>query len=535
MTSRSWVNDSGIALSAANLNGIEADLTTALGVPDAALAGRVVAGATKTALDAVYETKAALDTDVASKVSTPATGTRVALDALYPLKSTLGANSGIATLDSSGKVTATQLPTVDYGYLITTFTANGVTDEKLSVFYSPDGKTVFGGGANLVYGDPNTGTSLRDPSTLKIGNTWFTAYTVNNGLSKNFAVIKSTDLLNWTQVALVDVSSIGSINQAWAPELILDTNGDVYVFFSSMAVTTGIGSAYRVKATASDLSTWSAPVAVSWTSAPSNIIDPTFVKSGSTWYCFYKHETTKYIERATSSSLTGTYTIDQTGNWTGWGSGVEGPELVKVNATTWRIYVDRYVAGTGYAWAESSDLTTWTALTNVTIAPGALGASQTIRHGSFYKLADQQSAAGALAAAIGRNPVHAEFDATRNTAASVGEGPGTLVTDGAASRLAGNMLSIPAPHQLMFMVSGYYSVNWVGDHSGTAAGAGAYMAIKGVGGSPIHATIDIPTASGAASIGFPAKYFAAGTIIQFFCQFGNAMSPLTSRVTVHKE
>jgi len=54
MTTRNWVNNGGIALSAQNLNSLEADLDAALGVPDAALAGRVVAGATKTALDASY-------------------------------------------------------------------------------------------------------------------------------------------------------------------------------------------------------------------------------------------------------------------------------------------------------------------------------------------------------------------------------------------------------------------------------------------------------------------------------------------------
>lgn len=57
---RTWINGSGVALSAANLNALEADVTTALGVPDAALAGRVVGGATKTALDARYATNTAL-------------------------------------------------------------------------------------------------------------------------------------------------------------------------------------------------------------------------------------------------------------------------------------------------------------------------------------------------------------------------------------------------------------------------------------------------------------------------------------------
>jgi YD repeat-containing protein len=51
---RTWVNGGPPFLSADNLNAIEADITTALGVPDAALAGRVVAGATAAALNATY-------------------------------------------------------------------------------------------------------------------------------------------------------------------------------------------------------------------------------------------------------------------------------------------------------------------------------------------------------------------------------------------------------------------------------------------------------------------------------------------------
>jgi hypothetical protein len=58
---RNWTNSTGLALSASNLNALEADVTAALGVPDAALAGRVVAGATKTALDAAYATNTALN------------------------------------------------------------------------------------------------------------------------------------------------------------------------------------------------------------------------------------------------------------------------------------------------------------------------------------------------------------------------------------------------------------------------------------------------------------------------------------------
>lgn len=52
--SRTWANGGPPFLNADNLNALEADVTTALGVPDAALAARVVTGATATALNATY-------------------------------------------------------------------------------------------------------------------------------------------------------------------------------------------------------------------------------------------------------------------------------------------------------------------------------------------------------------------------------------------------------------------------------------------------------------------------------------------------
>ncbi|MGO4583654.1 hypothetical protein AB4Z38_07165 [Arthrobacter sp. 2RAF6] len=70
--SRTWVNGSPPFLNADNLNALEADVTTALGVPDAALAARVVTGATATALNATYgprSTFAALSTAAALTLS----------------------------------------------------------------------------------------------------------------------------------------------------------------------------------------------------------------------------------------------------------------------------------------------------------------------------------------------------------------------------------------------------------------------------------------------------------------------------------
>lgn len=100
---------------------------------------------------------------------------------------------------------------------------------------------------------------------------------------------------------------------------------------------------------------------------------------GSTYHAFPKNETTKYIEYATASNLTGPYTIRRTGDWAGWGSYREGPTLVQLDNGGWRIFFDGYGDG-NYHYSDSHDtFATWS-------APAALPAiSGTARHFTVVK------------------------------------------------------------------------------------------------------------------------------------------------------
>ena len=104
-----------------------------------------------------------------------------------------------------------------------------------------------------------------------------------------------------------------------------------------------------------------------------NYIDSFIVKVGGTYHDFTKNETTKYIEHATATSLTGPWRFVGTGNWAGWGSGLEGSALVQLPDGSWRIYFDQYTAGR-YWYADSSNLTSFSAKTRL---PGLSG---TVRH-----------------------------------------------------------------------------------------------------------------------------------------------------------
>jgi beta-xylosidase len=139
--------------------------------------------------------------------------------------------------------------------------------------------------------------------------------------------VSSTDLLNWSTVpTTIDVSAIGSVTSTWAPEFVEDTNGDVYIVFSINAT-----NPYWIKATNAALTTWTAPTLLTITGRPTKVIDPVFIKKDSTWYCFYNDDYATQIYRATCATITGTYATDKTGDWAGWGSGLEGPSVVRLH------------------------------------------------------------------------------------------------------------------------------------------------------------------------------------------------------------
>lgn len=334
-----------------------------------------------------------------------------------------GTANGVASLDGTTHVPIAQIPDLSSlyggtdvpGFLFFTFGGDGTVWEKMNVHYSPDGKSVVATPFNpvLTLTAPN---SLRDPSAKFINGYWFAVHTIDTAGSTtaggksatSFGVRRSADLINWTDVGNVSVAAATSIDQCWAPELVVDNNGDVYVFFTNLTAASA-GSLWRVKATNTALTTWSAPTAMAWTAAPSFAIDACYIYNGTKWYCFYSNHGT--IERGNATTLTGTWTIDKTGDWAGWGlTQNEGPSIVQ-DGSVYRIYFDKYVAGTGMSWSESTDLNTWTTLASV-LTPGMAG-NQKLRHGSVVKLATKQQQAAALGILGDQNPLatHTEFTA----------------------------------------------------------------------------------------------------------------------------
>ncbi|MFF3737131.1 glycoside hydrolase family 43 protein [Streptomyces sp. NPDC002566] len=257
-------------------------------------------------------------------------------------------------------------------YTMTAFTNS--SESNMYVYDSPDAT-----GFTLRKGPAYTPPSalIRDPSIFKhTDGSYYLTYTTDwTGNTIGFA--RSTDRVNWT--FLYDYTiPISGLTRTWAPEWFIDTDGSVNVIVSLTTASTATHfTAYKITATNSALTAWSAPTQLAGI-GPNNI-DTFVVRVGSTYHAFTKNETTKYIEYATASSLTGPYTILKTGDWAGFGSWVEGPALVQLDNGGWRIYFDGYREGK-YWYSDSYDnFATWSTRTEV---PGLSGF---IRHATVLK------------------------------------------------------------------------------------------------------------------------------------------------------
>ncbi|WP_158851305.1 glycoside hydrolase family 43 protein [Saccharothrix deserti] len=251
-------------------------------------------------------------------------------------------------------------------YLMTAFTNSS---ESNMYVYDSTNATNF----DLVRSNAYTPPSglIRDPSVMRHTDGYYYIVYTTNWTGDTIGFARSADYTTWTFLRNVTVGLNGSTGSTWAPEWFKDSDGSVHVVFSaSTAGTAGQFRPYRITATNSALSSWTSPTALG---IPANYIDSYIVKVGSTYHNFLKNETTKYIEHATATSLNGPWSFVGTGNWAGWGSGLEGPALVQLPNGSWRIYFDQYGARR-YYYADSSNLSTFGAKVEL---PGLSG---TARH-----------------------------------------------------------------------------------------------------------------------------------------------------------
>jgi hypothetical protein len=256
-------------------------------------------------------------------------------------------------------------------YVFATFRDDGTTPENLWIYTSADGLNYN----MLSHGYSGPTGVLRDPSIMKYTDgKYYVCHTVQSWdtSSTYFAIASSSNLINWTNVATVNAGVSGTY-YTWAPEWFID--GDTVKIIASLGPQGSNFKPYVFTAQNSALTSWSSAVDMG---IGTNHIDTFVVKDGDTYHAFAKDETTKYIEHATSSSLTGGWSWVGTGNWAGWGSGKEGPCVFQLENGTWRIFMDAYSTGSGIKTATSSDLNSWSSLSSP--GPGSEMASN--QHGT---------------------------------------------------------------------------------------------------------------------------------------------------------
>jgi len=268
------------------------------------------------------------------------------------------------------------------------------SQENLKLAVSVDGKTFSQFATNLTSG-PNA--TLRDPSIILKDGVWYVAFTNNSfSNSTSFSIYKSVDLFTWTTHATVSLAAVSGLNKVWSPQLFIDDDGTVRAYVAgndgTATDTYGEFSIYHLLGSA-DLLTWGAPTAVlSPTAGSKHYIDPFVIKDGGTYYLWVKEEYGNFIEVATSTSPDSGFALVNIGNWASWGSGIEGTCIVRT-PSGFRIYLDRYVADTGLAYATSASLLSgWSALADIGMA------GSVFRHGSVYPLETTESAIRVAAA-----------------------------------------------------------------------------------------------------------------------------------------
>lgn len=244
-------------------------------------------------------------------------------------------------------------------YTMTAFTNKS---ESNMYVYESDNGTDY----SLIKGPaftPPTGL-IRDPSVMraKDGKYWVT-YTTNwSANTIGFAV--SIDRENW-QFSHTYTLPVANLTESWAPEWFVDSDGSVNIIVSLRKSTDGGNfTPSLIKAQNNQFTAWSSPVALRGLSP--NYIDTFIIKLGDTYHAMVKNETSKYIEYATATSLSGPYSFKGIGNWAGWGSGNEGPSLIQLDNNKWRILFDCYGCNPQkYYYSDSTDFKTWSAKTEL--------------------------------------------------------------------------------------------------------------------------------------------------------------------------
>jgi len=373
------------------------------------------------------------------------------------LTATVTRNAASATREFTASVPELPAPADRTGYLFSYFTGEGTADGEQVYFALSQGNDPLRW-QQLNDGRPVLTSTLgeqglRDPFIIRSpdGDKFYQIATDlrihGNGDwdgaqrhgSKSIMVWESTDLVNWTDQRLVQVSP-DTAGNTWAPETYYDpTIGAYVVFWASKLYAADdpdhTGNTYNkmLYATTRDFHTFSEPQV--WVDPGYSVIDSTVIDHDGVYYRFTKDERnnssstpcSKFILAETSTSLRDT-SWDFLADCIGQGamSQGEGPTIFKSNTEEkWYLFIDEF-GGRGYLPFETTDLASgvWTPSTDYTLPTSP-------RHGTVLPVT--QAEYDALLAAYGPDPgpeptdgllLHYKFDETGGSVATDASGQG---------------------------------------------------------------------------------------------------------------
>jgi hypothetical protein len=223
----------------------------------------------------------------------------------------------------------------------------GGGDERLYVSWSPDGVnwTCLNGGLPVWQppGWQGFWNVVRDPSIIHANGYYWVAYTCGNyGKGNTFGLVKSTDLLNWSFVASVDVTLPGATDQlTWNPVLFEDGDGLIH---ATIAISPVGGSQYNcvpymrvheIHPVNPDWTQWSTPVPLDLPDTNTN--EGWIWKEGDTYHITYvSFVRAGQIVHATSKNLVTGWAVDKV---LGYGAQEGGMILPKPNGG-YRLYLE---------------------------------------------------------------------------------------------------------------------------------------------------------------------------------------------------
>lgn len=269
-----------------------------------------------------------------------------------------GVNKWTAVQDS-------QYPNVSSQLIWAHFVRNPSFVDLLNLYISTsvDGITwtTINNGSPVWTPDATDVQGMRDPSIALINGVYYCVFTRNAGTSaSSFGLLRSTDLIHWTNMGPVSPTGIGALTFLYAPEFFVDTDGSIHVIFAGSTTnnTTGF-SIYRITASNVNLSAWGAASAMTGITTGVGYIDPcVFKNAAGTYYVFVDKNSAGY-DIWSSSSIGSGYTQLTSYLTPGQFLPVEGATLLPLPNGAVRLYC---CTGNSYVYNESFDgtLLKWT-------------------------------------------------------------------------------------------------------------------------------------------------------------------------------